>query len=66
MKTKRPMKVVLFKNRKGEFQLRFVASNGRKLMVTEGYKRWRTAARAYQIVRSGILDIAVKFVNEAE
>jgi uncharacterized protein YegP (UPF0339 family) len=45
------MKIEIFRNKKGEHQVRLIARNGRKLMVSEGYKRRAGALRVVHVIR---------------
>lgn len=47
------MKVQIFKDRTKQWRVRFVARNGRKLMVSEAYKTIASARKCLKAVRNG-------------
>lgn len=54
---KKPSKVVIYKDRKGEWRWRFVAPNGRIVADSgEGYKRKGNAIRGFKSLRDGSWD----------
>jgi len=48
------MKIEIFRNKKGEHQVRFIARNGKNLIVSEGYKRRAGALRCIRAIRKAI------------
>ena len=65
MKKKRKGKILLDRNRKGEWYIKLVASNGRILCHTEGYKRWQSAHNAYTAIRNVILEGDMEMTEKA-
>jgi uncharacterized protein YegP (UPF0339 family) len=54
------MKVQLFKNKRRQWQVRLVARNGRKLMVSESYSRKRGALHCAMLIVAGRKSIVLE------
>jgi uncharacterized protein YegP (UPF0339 family) len=53
-------KFELYKDKKGEFRFRFLASNGEPLFASEGYKARASATKAIESIKKNAADAAVE------
>lgn len=59
-------KFEVYKDKKGEFRFRFVASNGEPMFGSEGYKAKASAMKAIESIKKNAPEAAVDDQTKAE